>query len=72
MSAGGSNDEVTSTGRPSAAIDRAAASRMSTTWAACAADARWGRASAIAAARSATPRAQEIPLNGSRTWGTGA
>ena len=48
------------------------ASRMSTTWAACSPVTRCGRSSAIAAARSATPRPQAMPWYGCRTGGTGS
>ncbi len=61
MSAGATAVEVTSTRRPSAAIDAVAASRMSTTWAARSALARCGRPAVIEAAISATPRAQAMP-----------
>ena len=56
------NDEVTSTVPPSR-TDVSTASRISTTWAACAAPARCGRSSAIASASSPSARAQSTPWN---------
>ena len=72
ISAGGANVDVISIRRPPSAIDAAAASRMSTTWAACSPLARCGRPSAIAAAISATPRAQAVPRYAGRTRATGS
>ena len=61
ISGGGAKVEAIATARPSARIEVEAASRMSTTCAACSPLARCGRPSAIAAAISATPRAQAVP-----------
>ena len=72
MSGGGANVEEISIRRPPSAIDAAAASRISTTWAACSALARCGRPSAIAPAISATPRAHAVPRNAGRTCATGS
>src|SRR4029079_7571560 len=63
VGAGGAmNDEVTST-VPPARTDVSTASRISTTWAACAAPARSGRSCAIASASSPSARAQSTPWN---------
>ena len=72
INGGGMNVEPIETVRPPSAIDAAAPSRMSTTWAACSALARCGRPSAIAAAISATPRAHATPRYAGRTGATGS
>ena len=72
ISGGGVNVEAIWIVAPPSAIDAAAPSRMSTTWAACSALARCGRPSAIDAAISATPRAQAMPWNAGRTGATGS